>query len=163
MMDRNKLNEIYCKLDGRTHELVKPFIQANGIFNYSRGYFNGHYSKNETGEYEKDYFPIPVISIEGVCDIEINLDSISVSTKLLRNTVFTYDFGKLLSYNFEAYGVENYLDDFYIEGNTIADLLENVQKSMEETIGFTFYFPYESDGGTLYEFVKFLHAEEFFY
>ena len=29
-----------------------------------------------------DYYPIPVISIKGYCDIEIEIDEITISTKL---------------------------------------------------------------------------------
>lgn len=61
-----------------------------------------------------DYFPIPVITNKGTCDIEINLDQISITTKLTRNGALSYDFEKVKAYSFEAYGVKNYLDDFLL-------------------------------------------------
>ena len=30
---------------------------------------------------------------------------------------------------FEAYGVDGYLDDFYVKGNTYAELVENIASS----------------------------------
>ena len=162
-MERKSLNEVYRKMDGKMREIAAPFRQNRDDFSFSYGYFNGHYYKNENGEYEMDYFPIPVVSVEGICDIEIGLEEISISTKRTRREAVSYDYGKLSGYHFEVYGVENYLEDYYTEGNTIEELLENVRKSPEEHIGFTFYFSYDLDGNAVYEFVKFLRDEGFFY
>ena len=36
------------------------------------------------------------------------------------------------------YGVEDYLKDYYLEGNTIEELLNNIKLSKEKDIGFAF-------------------------
>ena len=155
-MERRELNEIYMKLDKKAHELSK-------IFQCAFGYYNRHYYKNESGQNEMDYFPIPVITIENICDIEIGLNEITVTTKLTKDGVLSYDFEGIKGYNFEAYGVEDYLDDFYTAGSTIDMMLEKVSNSSEENVFFSFCFPFETDADTIYKFVKFIRTEGFFY
>ena len=155
-MERNQLNDLYKKIERKAQELCD---QLHGSF----GYYNGHYHKSEIGEYEMDYFPIPVISFKGICDIEIDFDQISVTTKLTRDMAISYNFEKVKSYSFEAYGVENYLDDLYIDGDTICDMIEKIQQSNETNVFFSFNFPFEIAASTLYEFVNFISKEGFFY
>ena len=155
-MKRSELNEIYKKLDDKAREIGK-LLQCNF------GYYNGHYHKNESGNYQMDYFPIPVIEMKGVCDIEIELDQVSVTTKLTREKALSYDFEKVKTYKFEAYGIEDYLEDFYTEGDTIDTMVEKITKSEEESIFFSFYFPYETDPNSICEFVNFIHTDGFFY
>ena len=155
-MKRSELNEIYRKLDHKAREISK-------LLNCTFNYYNGHYHKNEAGNYQMDYFPIPVIEMKGVCDIEIDLNQVSITAKLTREQALSYDFEKVKSYNFEAYGVENYLDDFYTAGNTINAMIKKITKSNEESIFFSFYFPYETDPNGICEFVEFIHTNGFFY
>ena len=155
-MDRHQLNETYKKLDNKAHEISK-------LLRCPVGYYNGHYNKGESGNYEKDYFPIPEVTIKGLCDIEIGLEQISVSTKLSRDKALWYEYDRIKMYRFEVYGVVNYLEDFYSEGSTVETLIENVKKSTEENIGFSFYFPFEVSADTVCKFTEFLQKEGFFY
>ena len=155
-MERNKLNEIYKKLDDKVQAISK-------LLHCTFGYYNGHYHKNTAGNYEKDYFPIPVISVKGLCDVEIELNQISITTKLTRNKAISYNYEKLKSYHFEAYGVENYLDDFYLEGDTISSMIEKIKASKEENVFLSFYFPFEVPAGVVSEFVNFIAKEGYFY
>ena len=61
-----------------------------------------------------DYYPIPVISIKGYCDIEIEIDEITISTKLKYNDALNFDYSKIMHYDFEMYGVKDYLKDYYV-------------------------------------------------
>ena len=162
-MTRKELNDVYEKLDLKAMELSFPFNKIHGIFQYSVGFYNGHYSKNKSGEYQMDYFPIPVISIKNMCDIEIGIEKISVSTKLKKEEALKFNYSKLNGYMFEAYGVENYLENYYIEGDTIEQLIEKVQNSEEKEIGFAFFLSDDIDGDTIYKFVKFLKRNGFYY
>ena len=155
-MKRSQLNEIYKELDGKAQEFGK-------LFQCTYGYYNGHYHKNIAGNYEPDYFPIPVISIKDLCDIEIDLNQISVTTKLTRDKALCYDYEKIKSYNFEIYGVENYLDDFYVAGDTISGMIEKIKASNEENVFFSFYFPFEVSANIVCKFVNFIGKEVFFY
>lgn len=155
-MDRRQLNDVYKELDKKARDISK-------LLGCTFAYFNGHYSLNESGEYETDYFPIPVLSLKGVCDIEIGLDLISVTAKLTKERAITFDFEKIKSYNFEAYGEENYLDDFFVGGDTIESMLEKIKNSKEKNIVFSFAFQSNTDSCALSEFVNFIKSEGFFY
>ena len=162
-MTRQELNKVYERLESKARELRGSFVRAPQSFNCTFGFYNGHYRKNDRGEYERDNFPIPEITVPGLCDIEVGLESITITTKLSREQALSYDYGKIAMHSFEAYGVEDYLCDFYVEGDMIAGLIENIKKSCEKDIGFSFCFPFESDGDTVYGFIAFLHREGFFY
>ena len=104
-----------------------------------------------------------MIGVKGFCDIEIQFDKISVSTKLKRDVALSYSFEKFSGYEFEAYGVEDYLADFYHPGQTVQELKENIRACDEKDIGFSFVFPFDVEGKQIFEFVKLLRREGFFY
>ncbi|MDE7264118.1 MAG: hypothetical protein K2N64_05615 [Anaeroplasmataceae bacterium] len=155
-MNYNQLNEVYEKLDKKAHEFCE-------IFHCTFGYYNGHYRKNQDGDYKIEYFPIPVLSIKGLCDIEIGLDQISITTKLSRDKAISYDYNKIKEYPFEVYGVENYLDDFYLSGDTIESMKDKILKSKEQAIFFSFSFPSDVKTITICEFINAIVKESFFY
>lgn len=97
------------------------------IFELESGWYSEHYHKGNNGNWFRESYPIPVIGVKGFCDIEIQFDKISVSTKLKRNIALAYSFEKFAGYEFEAYGVEDYLADFYHSGQTVQELKENVR------------------------------------
>ena len=152
-MDKQQLNEIYYPLDLKQAELNALF---RGNFELKSGWYNGHYHRDETGNWRRESYPIPVIGVKGLCDIEIPFDKISISTKLKRDAALGYSFEKIAGYEFEAYGVENYLTDFYHPGQTAQDLRENIRACNEKEIGFSFMFPLDRDGKQIFEFVKLL-------
>lgn len=156
-----QLNQAYFRPDKKARELVKLLKSQNCVTQY--GYFNGHYHKDKCGDYKKDYYPIPVISVVEGCDIEINFDSISISTKLKRADALEFSFEKLSGYNYEVYGVEDFLEDYYCEGNTVAELKQKIVLSSEKEIGFSFQFDFEADLEMLAAFVQWLCKEHFIY
>ena len=109
------------------------------------------------------FFPIPVVTVNGLCDIEIDLDKVSVSTKLKREVALIYSYEKLSGYEFEAYGVDEYLDDYYVKGNSYSELVENIASGKEKEIGFSFLFSEDAGAEEIYKCVKFLRKEGFFY
>ncbi len=155
-MDTKKLNEIYYPLHEKATEILFA-LHAHGLEAES-GWFNGHYSRGESGEYKCDYFPIPVISVKGICDIEIGLDKITLSCKLKRDDALTCDFGDI-NIPFEAFGVVDYLSDYYVSGMTIEDLRENIRRSDETEIGFCFI----QDKNEITDTVKLLQRKGFYY
>ena len=74
-----------------------------------------------------------------------------------------HSFEKLKDYSFEAFGVESYLDTFYRDGMTVAEMKENISCSEEREIGFCFSLPWGIDGEAMYEFAKLLRREGFYY
>ena len=163
-MDKQILNEInivYYRLESKQAELVRAL--SHRIFKLKSGWYNGHYHMDETGNWFRESYPIPVIDVKGLCDIEIPFDKITISTKLKRNAALTYSFEKFAGYEFEAYGVEDYLADFYHSGQTLQELQENIRACEENEIGFSFVFPFDVDEMQIFEFVKLLRQEGFYY
>ena len=140
-MDRQILHEIntaYSRLEAKQTALVHAL--SHKIFEMESGWYNGHYHMDETGNWFRESYPIPVIDVKGLCDIEIPFDKITISTKLKRDAALTYSFEKFAGYEFEAYGVDDYLADFYHSGQTLQKLWENIRACAEKEIGFSFVF-----------------------
>ncbi len=160
-MQMEELNAVYFPLAQRQKEFLAILSQQNVPF--SSGWFNGHFSKRSDGSYQMDYFPIPVVSITGLCDIELNFDSVTVSTKLSRENALRFCFEDFPDIPFEAYGVEDYLADFYLAGMTAAQLRQNIERSRETEIGFQFRFPTDVAGEALCAFAGLLREKQFYY
>ena len=88
----NDLNTAYYRLETKQAEIIHAL--SHGIFELESGWYNGHYHKGDNDNWVRESYPIPVIEVKGLCDIEIQFDKISVSTKLQRNTVLAYSFEK---------------------------------------------------------------------
>lgn len=56
-----------------------------------------------------------------------------------------------------------YLADFYHAGQTVQEMKDNIRDCDEKEIGFSFMFPFEVDGKQIFEFVKLLRREGFYY
>ena len=103
-------------------EAELQFALFHGIFEIESGWYNNHYYKTNDGGWSRASYPVPVISVKGYCDIEISFDRITVSTKMKRKTALAYSYDKIMKYDYEAYGVEDYLSDFYHAGLTVQEL-----------------------------------------
>lgn len=163
-MDReflDKLDEVYHQLEMKQAQLV--YGLSHRILEVECGWYNGHYHQDSNGDWCRESYPIPVVSVKRLCDIEISFDKVSVSTKLKRAKALEYSYDKLSRYAFEAFGVEDYLCDFYKSGMTIDEMKNNIAHSDEQEIGFAFSFPMEVEGEKMYEFVKLLRREGFYY
>ena len=157
----DELNKIYYRLEMKQMELFQGLFHR--VFELKSGFYNGNYHRDSKGLYVREHYPIPVIEVRGYCDVEINLENITVSTKLTKKKAVEYNYGKLEEYSFEVYGVEDYLQDFYEPGMVTEELQAAIKKSEEKEIGFSFKFNYDITGNEMYEFVKMLRREGFFY
>lgn len=157
----NEVNAVYCQLEMKKMEIVHTLFHR--MFELESGWYNGHYHQKDSGEWQRESYPIPVIGVKGFCDIEIQFDKISVSSKLKRETALAYSYEKFAKYKFEVYGVEDYLADFYHQGQTIKEMKENICACDEAEIGFSFVFPFDIEGQQIFEFVKLIRNEGFYY
>lgn len=161
VISRDSLNEAYSGLEAKRNEISCALTHR--IFELESGWYNGHYQKDSNGQWVCDAYPIPVITVKGLCDIEIQFDRISVSTKLKREMALEYPFDKLMDYEFESYGVEDYLSDYYHPGQSVQELKVNIGASSEAEIGLSFLLPHDVTGQKIFEFVKMLRREGFYY
>lgn len=158
MSNHDLLNQIYMPLYRKQRSLHGAL--AHRGYPVTSGFFNGHYRRTDAG-YHMEVFPIPVVSVTGLCDIEIGLDEITVSTKLPREAALSYDYDKLAARPFEAFGVVEYLNDFYLPGDSFDTFRSRMLDSHEAEIGFSFQFSMNEEG--IPEFVALLKAEGFHY
>ena len=156
-----EINDAYSRLEARMTAAVSVLKLSKLEVEY--GWYNNHYNKSQSGEWIRDAHPISVIGVKGLCDVEISFLSVTVSTKLSRTQALEYSYDKLAGYDFEAYGVQEYLSDYYIKGQTFGQLKENIRKSNELEIGFSFTFPEDIGTGKICEFVSLLQSEGFYY
>lgn len=161
MIDYKELNRIYYSLDTKKKKICK--VLSKEKFSIEYGYYNGHYNRSDSGDFIMDYYPIPVISVKDLCDVEINLDRLSISSKLKRETALVYSFENFQNIKFEVFGVEDYLADYYHEGKTIEEMKESISQSDEDEIAFDFYFDFDIDVKDVLDFIKFLQTEGFYY
>ncbi|RKJ40102.1 hypothetical protein D7X94_09555 [Acutalibacter sp. 1XD8-33] len=160
-MNMKERNEIYEQLQTRCGALRHGL--RDGMPETKWGWYNGHYYKNDQGEYERAEYPIPVITVQGVCDIEINLDSVSLTTKRGRLETLDYSLDKFAGIPFEVFSIEQYLDpDYYAPGMDMEAFRENIRKSQEKELGFSFQFECDVDSGRMREFVQLLRREGFY-
>lgn len=163
-MDRvllQSLQRCYARLETKSAQIAQALLP--GTFPLESGWYNGHYHRGEDGAWIRESYPIPVIRVNGLCDVEVQLDHISLSTKLRRSAALDFSFVPVAGYTFEAYGVEDYLADFYHPGQTIEELKENLRTCKEEEIGFSFTFPFDTDVEQVLELVQLLGREGFYY
>ncbi len=131
------LNSIYEPMWRRTAALDRKLKEA-GI-PHGWDYCAFHSSLRE-GEYRMEYFPIPVITVEGVCDIGIELDSLLNDPHLSRAQALAFD-GGAVPWTFEVYGTENFLEDLCRPDMSSAELRAVIGQSGEEEIGIAFSLP----------------------
>lgn len=158
---RNQMQEAYRRLELKYFQMWSGLNHC--IFTLEGGWFNGHYERTEDGRWVAQAYPIPVISVKGYCDVEIGFDKITVSAKRKRADALSYSYEKVKEYEFEAYGVENYLADFYRPGQTTASMKAAIEASGEREIGFSFTLDWETNQEQIYEFVNLLRREGFYY
>ncbi len=157
---QEEINAAYDLLERKQTELVRALLSEG--FSTVSGWYNGHYHKTGNGGWCREAYPIPVVTVKGVCDIEISFDGISVSAKRKREAALADSYISLSGYAFEAFGVEDYLRDFYQRGMTVADLKSNIAQSSEEEIGFAFPFSMDVEKEEILALVKLLHRDGFY-
>lgn len=158
---KDLLNQIYAPLDAKRAQLTAALTERG--FSPEWSFYNGHCHETAPGTYAMDSFPIPVITVKGLCDVEIGLDAVSVSTKLRRNDALARSFAPLSGYRFEAYGVEDYLATYYREGMSLVEMRTAIEKSLEAEIGFSFLLPPSADGADVAALAELLRREGFYY
>lgn len=159
---RELLNHLYQPLEKRAHEFTAMLAGLHGGFKISSGFFNRHYHKNAAGVYQADAYPIPVISVMGLCDIEIDIDSITLSTKFSKEQIAAFDWNSLGDIRFEVYGVEEYLCDYGNEKDT--DGIKNrALSSAEKEFFVSFFLSTAVTGEDLKRAVEMLQKKHFYY
>ncbi|MCI9404634.1 MAG: hypothetical protein HFJ21_02290 [Clostridia bacterium] len=156
----NLLNWIYRPLHERATALSK-LLREKGL-DARLGWYNMHYRGTGGGEYAPDYFPIPVISIAGLCDVEFNIDTVNVTAKLTRKDSLEKNIDGI-GVSYEAYGVNDYLNDFRNAETTTEQMRRAIAQSDEKEVFFGFLLPQDIKADGIAEFIERLRLLGFFY
>lgn len=156
----NLLNGIYRPLHERATALSK-LLREKGL-DARLGWYNMHYRGTGGGEYAPDYFPIPVISIAGLCDVEFNIDTVNVTAKLTRKDSLEKNIDGI-GVSYEAYGVNDYLNDFRNAETTTEQMRRTIAQSDEKEVFFGFLLPQDIKADGIAEFIERLRLLGFFY
>lgn len=140
---------------------MNELIKKEGL-DSSSGFFNGHYVRTADNDFLKEYFPIPVITIKNLCDIEIGLKYTTITSKLSRDDALGFPF-EHFQIPFEAYGVNDFQSDLYHKGMSLEALRENIEKSKENQIFMTFFHDKETKPETIIATIKTLKSSGYFY
>lgn len=163
-MDTDKIaeqmNEFYRPLEMKGYQLLQGLFHR--IFDPSMGFYNGYSRRGKDGRNYIDRFPIPVITLEGLCDIEVHLDGITVTTKLSRADTVRKDYKTLERYAFSVCESGNSYDEMRYPEMSIAQIKERMAAWDEKKVCFAFYLDFDIDGEEIYSFAKLLRRERFF-
>lgn len=172
---RVTLNEFYQALTEKTQTLMKtlmPLVDTTLLMSMS--YVIKHYIRNmykhkeptpdNAAQYSDDNYPIPVIRLSDLCEVEIYTDVISVFTRLKYDRVQKLDFSRLAGYDFEVYGYDGgQLIDFSDGDTTVQETKDNILNSNTEVADFYFDFPFDCGEDEILTLVTLLHDEGFFF
>lgn len=131
----DRLNKLYQPVIEKIDSISK--ILESKQVKYNFGFYNNHEIKVK-GQFIKEIYPIPVISfrLNNVeTDIGIDLTTSSdyigfVELTLNKREILLFDFKKLDDCNFEIYGFDNCLEDFYF--GDLNKTQELISKSKEK-------------------------------
>ena len=154
-----QLNEWYYRLEMKQAEIVHALHHR--VFELESGYYNG-YRRRDGDAVVTDYFPIPVITVKGVCDVEIHPDHIEISAYRNLHDTIGYSFDKFSGCAYTVSEAED-ADEILFDSKTQSPEREHIlRRSQEKKILFSFFFDFDTDGTIVYEFVKLLRRERFY-
>lgn len=183
----NDLQNFYSNIE-KIAEILTSSLK-NQSLSIDSGWYNDHYHI-ENGNWIREAYPIKVLTLNGLCDIEIGFFNIAITSKLKKEQALSYNFSSLeaLDLKYDVYGVENFLLDFKNEffdekeiiTSPLYDALHRVssqepcyftiknriKNSSEEDIAFSFYFELNSSKSNIQKIVNtinLLRANKFFY
>ena len=152
----NRLNGIYKPIWDRANDIGGDLQDSS--YSIKKGFFNNHSVKID-GNFVTEFFPIPVITIEGVGDIGVDLDHVWYEAVLSKDKALTIDYSSLAKeYNFEIYGSRDYLKDIYNGQTAISDIVPGIKDSPETDFCIQFYLEQSVTAGEIIAIIRILAA-----
>lgn len=160
MFNRDDLNSLYFPLCEKA-EHINARLTGDGVCPVI-SWIGSHSRKSSDGFYETDCYPIPVIEVKGLCDIEVDFDCICVNSKLSKQSALDFDYSLIDGLKFEVYGENDCPDGFYRPESGILSMLRRIEDSFETEIFFTFDMGSDSES-KLYRLLDILSANGFYF
>lgn len=158
---RHELNAIYRQLELKLAQMSVGLHHR--IFECRANWLSGCYALDSEGKLICEDFPIPVIRVQGYCNVEIHPEGIHVVAKMKRNDAIGHTFAKLQKYEYHVFGTEEYSSGSCETDLAIGDLKANIMAACDKEVVFTFFLSSDIDGDEIYEFAKLLRREGFYY
>ena len=95
-----QLQKIYAKLDDQQAIIYQALRRR--VWTLESGWFNGRFHKTIGDRYVREAYPIPVISIIGLCAIAVHFVKVSILTRLEREIALDRNFDRFVNLYFIA-------------------------------------------------------------
>lgn len=160
---REAMNAAYAALDKRAKDILNA-LKASGLKRLlSYGYYAGHNWPDAAGGYQMDHYPIPVITVQDLCDIEIDFAHTSITAKQSKEAALRLDDSAFQGMRFAVYGLEDFQTDYKKAKESPDVLPERLKNSGETAFFYSFLFSGDVDKAQLLATVKRLEGLGFFY
>ena len=149
----NKAQRLSCSLNWRIYKFELELHMSSLM-----------YYENED---ESDIsYPIPVVQIDKLCDVEYWLDKIIITSRINIKDALVFDFNKLNIYDWELYGCRQYPYLFYNKNDNhiiLDDKLNELIKLDENEIGIQIYLNKDEDSENVIKCIDKLRKFNLFY
>lgn len=105
-MKIQELNEFYLQLDGRADEIQESFLETNGDLDCWSGWYSDQYFRNAKNEFERYFFPIPVITLDKIAVINVSPKETMIYTYHNKREAKEIDFDQFNTFNVVSYVVD---------------------------------------------------------
>ena len=157
------LNTLYQPLNERRDALLNQLSRAFKDRKVEAGYYAGHLRRQADGAFMCEHYPIPVIAIAGLCDIEIHPNKTGITSKLAKQQAMRFIQQNPLHHSMEIYGLKNYLQDVFQEGSEPEQTLDRMRLSAESEFFISFPYPKDTAPEVICRFVQHLQEQGFYY
>lgn len=157
---RHELNAIYKQLELKAAQMSVGLHHR--VFEYRMNWLNGCYTLDSEGKFICEDFPIPVIRVQGYCDVEIHPEGVHIVAKMKRNDAIGHSLTKLQKCEYHMFGTEEYSGGYCETDLAVGDLKTNLMAACDKEVIFTFFLSPDIDGDEIYEFAKLLRREGFY-
>lgn len=116
-----------------------------------------------TTEYNKESYPLPVVSVSGLCEIVLNEYEIDINTKISKSNLLKINFDDFKNYDFDIYPTCDYFNDLYEKGMSNKEVLEKIKSSNYKNFGLTFIVPLDMSNMSIRKLINLLKINNFKY
>lgn len=114
-----------------------------------------------TTEYNKESYPLPVVSVSGLCEIVLNEYEIDINTKISKSNLLKINFDGFKNYDFDIYPTSDYFNDLYEKGMSNKEVIEKIKKSNYKNFGLTFIVPLDMSNTSIRKLINLLEINNF--
>lgn len=120
-------------------------------------------SYSYTTKYNNESYPLPVISVKGLCEIILNEYEIDINTKISKSNLLKINFNDFKDYDFDIYSPYDYYNDLYEKGMSNKELKDKIKKTNYKNFGLTFIVPLDMSNISIRKLINLLNINKFKY